>query len=688
MTRGGRLTVVWLLALGVCIAIAATPGSGSPLLGLAAVVFGAAPALAVALLMLAIALGFGCWLEPLVFPACVHRLELRLAVGLAAALTVWHLAGIAGLLGPVASWVIACVGLAGLWRPLWRARIERKLPTLSNAAWVGVFAATPAIAILLTAASSPPGALWSSEFGGYDALTYHLPLPSAWLEAGRVWPLETNVYSFLPSYVEVAFAQIGSLTFAPPREGLEAGDGGRLLACHYFHAMLALGAAWVVAAVTHRQARGSLGDNAGSFAAALAFAVALLTPWTIVVGSLAYNEMGVVLLGAGALLAAISTELGIWRRGLIAGALVGVACGVKPTALFLIGPGVGVALVAHVPWRNWHRAVLPGALAGVAVLLPWLIRNWLAAGNPVFPLGIDLFGGGHWTPFQAEAWARSHSFDGSLTERLRTALWIAPDAGSGAPTVQRWRGPLNPQWGGLFPAAVFGIIAAVASSRTRRAAGVLACGLVLGFVAWFGLTHVQSRFLLPMLIFAAPAVGLGAAAVAELGLRAMTRIAAAAVCGVQAALLIGLWLSQNGGQPNALLLPGPSALKGAGIVHPRDAVTPTQFVNALEFPGRVALLGDAKTVYLRAPAMVSTAWDRTPLERAMIEKPGDPAWWIQTLRDEDVGVVIVDVAELTRLWRSGYTPPQLGPDAGRRLLDRLRVLRSWPERGVAVARVP
>jgi hypothetical protein len=69
---------------------------------------------------------------------------------------------------------------------------------------------------------------------------------------------------------------------------------------------------------------------------AIAFGVTVTTPWTVVVGSLAYNETPMLLLAAGALIVAIDPGLSAWRKGLLAGILIGAACGVKPTALLML----------------------------------------------------------------------------------------------------------------------------------------------------------------------------------------------------------------------------------------------------------------------------------------------------------------------------------------------------------------
>ncbi|MEO0717011.1 MAG: hypothetical protein AAFY58_08475, partial [Planctomycetota bacterium] len=75
-------------------------------------------------------------------------------------------------------------------------------------------------------------------------------------------------------------------------------------------------AAWMSARTT-RAACASCGlTGRGAYAgAALAGVLVLVTPWTVVVGSLAYNEMAVVLLGAAALGVAFDRNLSPRVRG-------------------------------------------------------------------------------------------------------------------------------------------------------------------------------------------------------------------------------------------------------------------------------------------------------------------------------------------------------------------------------------
>ena len=54
--------------------------------------------------------------------------------------------------------------------------------------------------MLVVAACAAPGWLWQTEFGGYDAMAYHLQLPREWFEQGRITTSTWNVYSAMPNY--------------------------------------------------------------------------------------------------------------------------------------------------------------------------------------------------------------------------------------------------------------------------------------------------------------------------------------------------------------------------------------------------------------------------------------------------------------------------------------------------------
>src|SRR5262249_31738011 len=130
------------------------------------------------------AVGLGRLVRP-AFRNAADPLALQVATGLAAMLWLSHLLGWLGLFGGKAGAAMApapialggLLALDQLFRRLKGRGIEISLSPLSPLSALG-------IALLFVAACNPPGALWGSEFGGYDVLEYHLELPQEWLARG------------------------------------------------------------------------------------------------------------------------------------------------------------------------------------------------------------------------------------------------------------------------------------------------------------------------------------------------------------------------------------------------------------------------------------------------------------------------------------------------------------------------
>ena len=85
------------------------------------------------------------------------------------------------------------------------------------------------------------------------------------------------------------------------------------------------------------------------------------------------------------------------RRLVLIGALVGIAMATSYLALY-IALFAGAALGIHVlrAWRAGQRGLTPSAVACfvipvMVIGLPWYLRNFLVLGDPVFPLGGNLF---------------------------------------------------------------------------------------------------------------------------------------------------------------------------------------------------------------------------------------------------------------------------------------------------------
>ena len=103
------------------------------------------------------------------------------------------------------------------------------------------------------------------------------------------------MYSYLPGYVESAFVHLSVLMRAPVSGhpmGLVAGEGFGVVSCQLLVAMMGILAAFLVG----RMVAGLFSDAEESHKRGLVAGIAgvlfLSTPWVMVTGSLAYNEMG------------------------------------------------------------------------------------------------------------------------------------------------------------------------------------------------------------------------------------------------------------------------------------------------------------------------------------------------------------------------------------------------------------
>lgn len=529
-----------------------------------------------------------------------------------------------------------------------------------------VLAAVPGLALLVVAAASPPGWLWASEGLGYDTKSYHAQLPAEWLALGRLWPVEHNVYSFLPGYMEAAFYHLASLLGTHPA----AGSGVGLLAFQCLSAVVMVLAVVLIGRVCWLMIPREAREKTGGVATAVA-ALVLATPWMFVTGSLAYNEPAVLALGAGAMLAVLSSTTSHTVRWALAAFLVGSACGAKPTALFMVGPVVGAMLVATTPVRAWTRCVGLGIVVGFVTLLPWLVRNEVAVGNPVFPQLASVFGEGHWSAKQHARWASGHVFGGSVVDRVE--LLLLPDPGGPHLGGTSMRGLLHPHWGLL---GVVCVVAAVAAPFARRHAVVvaLAVGLGLQIVAWLALTHVQSRFLVPIVLSGGPLIAIS---LARLGNRGVW--IAVTLAGVQGGWGVWTYSKEGRGRPGLAIAPGVGIFTGQ--IDPKASPHGVVNFGLPEGPGRVLLAGDGAPLnFLRDP-MYATTWDTGLLVEVVEANPGDAATQAAALKAAGVRWLLVDEHELLRLRASGWLHPAITPQVIGELMIRGRPVADWPGPG-------
>ena len=212
--------------------------------------------------------------------------------------------------------------------------------------------------------------------GAVDPLAYHLALPSLYLSK--------NYLSFERTLTGALYADnIGMLyTAAISLRGPELAQ-----VVHWFMGVMTGIAIWCFC-------RDYFNSQVGIIAAAVVF----FTPVLMFYSPLAYVDVGVALFQFLSLWVLFKwVREGGDRTLLLMGIFTGLAMGSKHTALFL---GVSLALVILLVLLYKREGVVKIGkslflFGGIALLLalPWYLRAWIHADNPVWPVANDLFSG-------------------------------------------------------------------------------------------------------------------------------------------------------------------------------------------------------------------------------------------------------------------------------------------------------
>ncbi len=624
-------------------------------------------------LWLAAAGGLGILLRVVLRDALEIDATVQFAAGIALLLVLDAALGALGVLQnramPVGAWVLTVLAIVPVVVTLVRAA-KRQVAVRIPMPWFWP-AAAPAVAILLLAACSAPGWLWESEFGGYDALSYHLQLPKEWMAAGAITPLQHNVYSFLPSYMEAAYYHVMLLRGS----ALDA-----VIACQLLHAAIAV----VTALAAARLVMTLLGGRGESSISAITAAVVLGTPWVVIVGTLAYNELPTALMLAAALTMIVPQSGKPIGRGIVVGLLMAAAVGAKPTAVGFVVLPVTIVLL----WRStglW-KAVLAAAVTGALCISPWLVRNALHGGNPVFPFAAELLGSAHWTAEQVTIWNAGHHAELSFGERIGEAFNQLFRYGLGSNPDAPGNEPWQPQWSVLPWLGIAGAVLATTAPRLRRPAMLLLVVMVVQMAFWLLFTHIKSRFMLPMVVPASCGIAIGVLRLQQFlqfEHESSSRLSQVLVFGFVAVWCLQpalLYRAQRDGAPSARI-GWVGLFSGTDIaddqLHMATGSATVRINRTLPRDARVMLVGDAAPLYYTADVTYTTVWDRGPMSAAIAAHPDEPARWMQTLRKQGFSHVLVSPTML-RLWQeSRWRDPLLDPDA---------ILRAAERHGTVVAR--
>jgi hypothetical protein len=362
--------------------------------------------------------------------------------------------------------LVAVVGLAasGLWRG---GRFK-----LDGSSWLLGIVVAPFVVVMILGSMLP-----SIDF---DVLEYHLQGPKEYYRAGRIAFLPHNVYTSMPFGVEMlhlaAMEVMGDWWWG--------GLAGQLLV-----ALFAPAAAVLVAGAATR--------GGSTRAAWFAAVVYLSTPWIYRLAVLAYVEGPLCFHHAALVWAAVRGFLdrSISRRAIwgLIGLLAGCAMGCKYPALISAVLPFGALSLIDARRSRSVAPVLCYVVGWGVVMGPWLVKNVMDTGNPVYPLANTIFHGRYWDMARETKWTNAHG---------RRAVTLGELGNSLVDVAGRsdWQSPL---YIALAPLALL-------RPGSRRLALALWGFVAYLFATWWLLTHRLDRFWLPLLPPLAVLAGLGA----------------------------------------------------------------------------------------------------------------------------------------------------------------------------------
>ena len=562
----------------------------------------------------------------------------------------------------------------------------------------------PFLSLGLLAASNAPGFIWSEEGYGYDVLEYHLQLPKEYRQAGEIDYLPHNVYGNFPANVEMLYL-LGMIL----QDGdVDTGVSANLI--HLILGVLTVYAAWVAGREWSPRAgivAGVVMATAGWFAylsglayvehgllffATAATAVllrlvkiralqeephhqesataegtkgrrdggtentpsgtqsAIRNPQSATAeGTKGRRDGGTERTPSGTQSAIRNPQSAIeWRWIVVAGLFAGLACGCKYTALPMIALplGLGVLLVPESKMPRRLVNVLVFAVAVLAAFSPWLIKNQMMTGNPVFPLANGVFDASPpgWGEEESARWDRGH-------RALPTERAVVAKLGA------LWRHVPNDRYQRFGPVILgLGFIGLWGRPRQRTDL-ILAVILIVQLMVWLFATHLYARFAVVLLIPLALLAGRAPPGTGDLNRLRLV---------VVVIILGGVWnfayaarlhrAESPGGAPAALIYEGEPAGEAYYRVVNRE----------LPPEARVLLVGDARAFYFQREVDYCVVFNRNPFAEAVrvAQSEGTTVDW---LRRSGYTHVLVNWPEVNRLRRSYGFAPEITPELFTRL---------------------
>ncbi|HEV2472262.1 MAG TPA: glycosyltransferase family 39 protein, partial [Chthonomonadales bacterium] len=242
-----------------------------------------------------------------------------------------------------------------------------------------------------------------SAINGYDTYQYHWAVPLLLLRNHGWQAFPGWAHANLPFATEML--NLMALSFQAPQAALLIQDAFGLLT------------ALLLFAVVQRH----FGSTTGWLVVAAETSIPVLMMYT----TQSYVETALIFYGLAALATLIhfltraaGGDLPDWRLLALTGIFLGLALSVKYTAveylpavvvLILLGLGIYLGRTDHATGRHALMQVLAAltALVGgmVVVFVPWLVKDWVLLGNPVYPALPQVFATPGWDKMRSQTLA-------------------------------------------------------------------------------------------------------------------------------------------------------------------------------------------------------------------------------------------------------------------------------------------
>ena len=459
----------------------------------------------------------------------------------------------------------------------------------------------------------------------YDELEYHLGAPAEYIKAGRIIALPHNFYSNLPQLTETLYLLALKMS---------SGVAAKLL--HWSFGLFGAVAAYAISARLWQK-------QIGLTAAALFYCVPLMQDLSETARiDLATTFFAMLAFGALLYWQQDSRDNHyLWLSAITAGCAVATKWTAVPVVLL---PAVVFVAIMTMSLRLSFVFCL---LSSVFVV-PWLIKNWLFMGNPVYPLLSNVFHSPHWSAEQAALFAQKHyaNFGWYGWAQFVGLIWQYS-------VREPFALPLL-----LMTAPLILLLRNVESSARR--AGWL---FVVAYMGWFLLTFRPWRFLFPTFPLAAM---IGAYALHIVAQERFARM----IVRVVVTVMVVVGLSKAAAvtlvdERDYRRLPprmnfvqyelGQVSREEFVEQMGRRVFEPIVWMNRnLPSTAKVLYVGEARTYYARNPVVWSTAFDQHVLSEVS-RQATTTAQWHDLLHQHGIAYIYINSEELKRLDKSyGY----------------------------------